>query len=189
MDAKSNDQILLRGLAINDSKAIEMIYKEHFKVVQSFIVNNNGTYDDARDIFQEAVIALYEKVKVGNFQLTSQLQTFLFAICKRLWLKRLNKVGNYSISIEDSNDASLIADDEDADLLRSKDAAFEVMEKSLNSMGDPCRSLLKAFYVERKDMTEIARSFGYTNAENAKNQKYKCLMRLKKLFFTQFDNG
>ena len=31
--------------------------------------------------------------------------------------------------------------------------------------------------------------FGYTNADNAKTQKYKCLMRLKKLFFAQYKNG
>jgi len=31
-------------------------------------------------------------------------------------------------------------------------------------------------------MIEIAADFGYTNSDNAKNQKYKCLMRLKKIF-------
>ena len=56
------------------------------------------------------------------------------------------------------------------------------MEKSLNSLGEPCRSLLKAYYLETKSMVEIAGDFGYTNADNAKNQKYKCLMRLKKIF-------
>ncbi len=56
------------------------------------------------------------------------------------------------------------------------------MEQSLNSLGEPCRSLLKAYYLETKSMVEIAGDFGYTNADNAKNQKYKCLMRLKKIF-------
>jgi len=35
-------------------------------------------------------------------------------------------------------------------------------------------------------MQEICERFGYTNADNAKNQKYKCLMRLRKLFFAQY---
>jgi DNA-directed RNA polymerase specialized sigma24 family protein len=59
---------------------------------------------------------------------------------------------------------------------------FQIMEQSLNSLGEPCRSLLKAYYLEMKSMVEIAGDFGYTNADNAKNQKYKCLMRLKKIF-------
>jgi DNA-directed RNA polymerase specialized sigma24 family protein len=62
------------------------------------------------------------------------------------------------------------------------DLDFLVMEQSLNNLGEPCRSLLKAYYLEMKSMVEIAGDFGYTNADNAKNQKYKCLMRLKKIF-------
>jgi hypothetical protein len=63
------------------------------------------------------------------------------------------------------------------------------MDRALNSLGEPCKSLLKAFYIEKKSMDQIALLFGYTNADNAKNQKYKCLMRLKKLFFSQYNIG
>jgi hypothetical protein len=58
----------------------------------------------------------------------------------------------------------------------------------MNGLGEPCKSLLEAFYIQKRSMQEIATGFGYTNAENAKNQKYKCLMRLKKLFFSQYKN-
>ena len=63
------------------------------------------------------------------------------------------------------------------------------MEKALGSLGEPCKGLLESYYLQKKDMTEIAATFGYTNADNAKNQKYKCLMRLKKLFFAQYNIG
>ena len=63
------------------------------------------------------------------------------------------------------------------------------MNKAINSLGEPCKSLLEAFYLKKKNMQEIATVFGYTNAENAKNQKYKCLMRLKKIFFDDYKNG
>jgi hypothetical protein len=43
--------------------------------------------------------------------------------------------------------------------------------------------------LNKKGMQELASEFGYTNADNAKNQKYKCLMRLKKLFFSQYNIG
>ena len=43
--------------------------------------------------------------------------------------------------------------------------------------------VFKDFYLADKSMDEIAKRFGYTNADNAKTQKYKCLQRLKKLFF------
>jgi DNA-directed RNA polymerase specialized sigma24 family protein len=66
---------------------------------------------------------------------------------------------------------------------------FHAMDKAIASLGEPCKSLLEAYYLEKKSMTDIALSFGYTNAENAKNQKYKCLVRLKKIFFAQYKNG
>ena len=55
-------------------------------------------------------------------------------------------------------------------------------------LGEPCKSLLEAFYIEKRSMPEIAAHFGYTNADNAKTQKYKCLMRLKKIFFAHYKN-
>jgi len=64
-----------------------------------------------------------------------------------------------------------------------------MMEKAIGSLGEPCKSLIEAFYIQKRNMQDIATQFGYTNADNAKNQKYKCLMRLKKLFFAQYKNG
>ena len=69
-----------------------------------------------------------------------------------------------------------------------KNADFQLMEKAMQALGEPCKSLLESYYLSKKSMVEIATDFGYTNADNAKNQKYKCLMRLKKIFFDQYKN-
>ena len=66
---------------------------------------------------------------------------------------------------------------------------FNLMEKALIKIGEPCKSILEAYYIQKKSMPEIAETFGYTNADNAKTQKYKCLVRLKKIFFAQYKNG
>ena len=52
----------------------------------------------------------------------------------------------------------------------------------MQQLGDPCAKLLNNFYKKEMTMQEIAHAFGYTNAENAKSQKYKCLARLKKIY-------
>lgn len=187
MRAETNEQALLKGLANNDSKSVETIYKQNFNMVLNMIVNNNGTYDDAKDIFQEAVITLYEKAKSDSFVLTSQIKTYVYSVCKRLWLKRLQQIGKNTSGIEDFEE--VIAVEEDVELHERQNAELAIMDRALNSLGEPCRSLIKAFYIDKKGMTDIAVEFGYTNADNAKNQKYKCLMRLKKLFFTQYNIG
>jgi len=182
--AESNDNDLLEGLAKNDSKSIEILYKQNFGMIQSFIIQNSGSYDDARDIFQEAIMVLYEKAKDKNFQLTSQIKTYLYSICRRLWLKRLQQ--NQKIVAPSETLHEIIPVEEEIEQKVKLDNDFDMMDVSMKSLGEPCKSLLEAYYIHKKHMTDIAEEFGYTNADNAKNQKYKCLMRLKKLFFAQY---
>lgn len=177
---ETNEQKLLEGLAQNDRKAIESIYKQHFNMVQSLILSNNGNPDDARDIFQEAMIVLFEKARSGTFELNSQLKTYLYSVCRRLWLKRLNQQHRFAPEVENLEETVPVEEDIERHEQRNRD--FQVMEQSLKSLGEPCKSLLEAYYLEKKSMVDIAADFGYTNADNAKNQKYKCLMRLKKIF-------
>lgn len=187
MKAENNEKALLLGLARNDKKAVETIYRENYAVVQSLIINNNGSVDDAKDIFQEAMIVLYEKARSGNFELNCLIKTYLYSVSRRLWLKRLQQSSRYSGDIGHAENVVPIEDDLDEHSRR--EAEFEMMEKAINHLGEPCKSLLSAFYLQKKNMQEIASDFGYTNAENAKTQKYKCLMRLKKIFFTHYKNG
>lgn len=184
----SNEQQLLKGLVNHDAKAIEAIYRNNFKMVQSFVLNNNGSYDDARDIFQEAMIALYEKAKSESFVLTCQIKTYVYSVCRHLWLKRLQQLGKYAAPLDDSMEKT-VAIEPDVEALEKRNSEYAIMDRALNSLGEPCKSLLEAFYIQKKGMNEIAAAFGYTNADNAKNQKYKCLMRLKKLFFAQYNIG
>ncbi|HUR10179.1 MAG TPA: sigma-70 family RNA polymerase sigma factor [Flavitalea sp.] len=178
---------LLEGLAKNDRKAVETIYAQQYKMVQSLILNNNGSYDDARDIFQEAMIVLYENARSGTFELNCRLKTYLYSVSRRLWLKRLQQRQRFQAEINGLEDT--IPVEQDLETHEQKTAAFLIMEKAMLGLGEPCRSLLEAFYLHKKNMTDIANGFGYTNPENAKNQKYKCLMRLKKLFFADYKNS
>lgn len=175
---------LLKGLARNDREAVETIYARHFPMVQSLIINNNGSSEDARDIFQEAMIVLYERAKSPDFQLQCQMKTYLYSVCRRLWLKRLAQAQRYMPPVTGMEDTVHV--EEDVDQHEQKNMEFQMMEKALLGLGEPCKSLMEAFYIQKKNMSEIASSFGYTNPENAKNQKYKCLVRLRKLFFSEY---
>ena len=185
MKAELNEQDLLKGLANNDSKSVETLYKNHFGSIQHFVLQNNGSFDDARDVFQEAMIALYEKAKTDSFVLSCQLKTYLFSICKHLWLKRLQQIGKYSGPLNSQEES--ISVEEEMIAYEKQEASFEIMHRALHSLGEPCKSLLEAYYIHKKGMQELADDFGYTNADNAKNQKYKCLVRLKKIFFEQYN--
>ena len=181
------DKHLLEGLALNDREVIEAIYRDNYPMVQALILNNSGNSDEARDIFQEAMIVVYEKAVSGSFELHCLLKTYIYSVCRRLWLKRLQQLQRYGSLIE--NVEETITVDEDLEVHEKHNADFVIMENAMSKIGEPCKSLLDAYYLQKKNMQEIAVDFGYTNADNAKTQKYKCLVRLKKLFFAQYKNG
>jgi RNA polymerase sigma factor (sigma-70 family) len=182
-----NEKAVLQGLARSDRKAVETIYRENYNMVKAFIISNNGSPDDAKDIFQETMIVLYEKVRSGNFELNCLIKTYVYSVSRKLWLKRLQQMNRFP-SIPESLEQTIPVEEELQDHERVN-REFQAMDKAINGLGEPCKSLLEAYYLQKKNMQEIAMIFGYTNAENAKNQKYKCLMRLKKIFFAQYKNG
>jgi len=179
--------LLLEGLANGNKISVETIYRENYVTIQSFILNNNGSIDEARDIFQEAMVVLYEKSKDETFSLSCQIKTYLYSVCRRLWLKRLHHLNKYALQVENVEEIIPVEDEIEEYEKRNND--FTLMEEAISKIGEPCKSLLDAYYVQKKSMIEIAVSFGYTNADNAKTQKYKCLLRLKKLFFAQYKNA
>ena len=183
---ESSEKQLLQGLARNNKKAAETIYKQNYTMVQSMITNNNGTIDDARDVFQEAMIVLFEHAKSPTFELNCQIKTYVYSVARRLWLKKLQQAKKFGGEVETM--AEVVPVEEELEAHEQRNAEFQVMEKALMNLGEPCKSLLEAYYMQKKSMTDIAGSFGYTNADNAKNQKYKCLLRLKKLFFSKYKN-
>ena len=186
MTTGTNEQDLLSGLAQNNKQATETIYKQHYNMVQTMILNNSGNPDDAKDVFQEAMIVLYEKAKSGSFELNCLLKTYIYSVCRRLWLKRLGQMQKITPEVDNVEETVPVEDELEAHEQRNAD--FQLMDKAMQHLGEPCKSLLEAYYIQKKSMVEIAGNFGYTNADNAKNQKYKCLMRLKKLFFDQYKN-
>lgn len=175
------DSEIILGILNNSEEVLNRLYKTYFPMVLQLVLNNNGNEDDAKDIFQESVIVLYNKVKTGNFELNSKLKTFIYSVCRRLWLKRLNAQSRNVRNIEDFSEFIPIEDD--LEKHEEKDKQFATMEKALQHLGEPCKTIIEDYYLQNRSMQEICEKFGYTNADNAKTQKYKCLQRLKKLFF------
>lgn len=186
MNTNDDERALLIGLSEHDPLAIEKIYRQSYGAIQAFIIKNNGFSDDARDIFQEAMVILFENSKSESFELTCKIKTYLYSVCRRLWLKKIEKERRSPNFLNIETLDEIVPVEDDLEEHEKRDMDLQLMEEALGMIGEPCRSLLQAFYIQKKSMPEIAESFGYTNADNAKTQKYKCLLRLKKLFFSRY---
>ncbi len=177
------DSEVILGILNNSESVLKRLYVAYFPMVLQLIINNNGDGDDAKDIYQEAIIILYNKVKTGDFELSSKLKTYIYSVCRRMWLKRLSQINRYGGDIRDFQEYLTV--DDETEKQNDRDIQFNKMGDALKLLGEPCKTIIEDFYINNRSMQEICDSFGYTNADNAKTQKYKCLQRLKKLFFQQ----
>lgn len=150
-------------------------------MVLQFILNNNGDEDDAKDVYQEAIIVFYNKVRAGGFELNAKLKTYLYAISRRIWLKKLAQMQKKTNNITDFE--NVLAVEEAMEDHEHHDLQFDKMKTALEALGEPCKTIIEDFYMNSLSMQDIVEKFGYTNTDNAKTQKYKCLQRLKKIFF------
>ncbi len=180
--AAYTDLEFIEGLRNNQDVVLRALYKKYYNLVLKYVVNNSGNSEAAADIYQETIIVLYENVQKPGFELNCQLQTFIFSIAKRLWLKQLRNNGHTLRLKEDEEEEVVDVSEEMSDHLK-KESDIEKMNACMEELGEPCKTLLKDFYVYKLSMEEISEKFGYTNADNAKTQKYKCLQRLKRNFF------
>jgi RNA polymerase sigma factor (sigma-70 family) len=174
------EEALIVELRNKNEAALRQLYQENYLMILKLVVNNNGTEQEAKDVYQEAIIHFYERVSQKEFELTCKIKTYIYAVCRKLWLQRLAQRSKY-VRIEEGErvaDADVAVND-----IETKEKDFLVMSLSLDRLGEPCRSILEDYYLRSLSMDEITEKFGYTNSDNTKNQKYKCLQRLKKFFF------
>lgn len=180
------EQELLAAFASGDRAATAKIYSQHYNIINGWLLKNGGASNDAADIFQEAMVILFEKAQLEDFRLTCKIGTYLFAISKHLWYKKVQKQQKQPGYLPDNAGADEDIDwayEDDINVQQEREAHYQQLNNALDQLGEPCRSLLKAFYHQDKSMQMIAAEFGYTNPDNAKTQKYKCLTRLRKLFY------
>lgn len=178
------EQDILIKLSAKDRVTTERIYRQHCRIMTAWIVKRGGNEDDAIDICQEAMIILYEKSLDRSFSLSCKVGTYLFAVSKNLWYKKLQHkpatlndwTEGLEEQIEDSYEADIKAHEE-------REMHYKQLDNALDMLGEPCSKILKAYYYGNRSMQQIADDFNYTNADNAKTQKYKCLTRLKKIFY------
>jgi RNA polymerase sigma factor (sigma-70 family) len=176
------EEKILEAVRRKESKALQQLYKNNYQSVLHLVLNNSGNEDEARDIYQEAIIVLYENLQNPSFRLTCKIQTYIYSVSRKLWLKQLTAKGRNALKVEDV-ESFLPVEEPDTD---DREEKFISMKIAMDGLGEPCKTLIEDFYLHRLSMQDISEKFGYTNSDNAKNQKYKCLARLKKLFFEKY---
>jgi len=168
------DHKLLEGLLKAESNAVIKVYDLALPSVIAWVQENNGSEADARDIFQEALIALFLKLENGDFILTCTLKSFLRIVCRNLWLTRLRDSKNHQSSALDGIEAGA----EENDVLKQIEQTDRnrIFLKHFNNLSESCRKLLSMFF-NKIPFTEIARKLN-TSEGYVKKHKFRCKERL-----------
>ena len=176
----SDDQIITQIKSGGQSE-LGLIYEEYRTEFIHWITREyHCSHEDSKDIYQLTILIFYENVRSGKLEhLVSSIKTYLFGIGKNVARENMRKAKrNIPINQEKWLKEYLIDEpDEKVD-----ENHFSLAKKALSNLGQPCQQLVELFYYERKSMEEISVRLNYKNADTAKNQKCKCMARLRLLF-------
>jgi DNA-directed RNA polymerase specialized sigma24 family protein len=144
------------------------LYKSAFPSVARYISKMGGSLDEAKDIFQDALVIYYEKAAASTLSIKSNDKVYLIGIAKHLWLKKFRD--NTLYTPINGLDISEQQEDQPSE---SKLMHF------LATSGKKCMDLLRAFYYDQLPLTEAASLFGFSGVRSATVQKYKCLEKVR----------
>jgi RNA polymerase sigma factor (sigma-70 family) len=173
-----SDNALLDQLRSEDNASFEVLCKFYFPAIATHIINNHGSKEDAEDVFQESIIVLLQKVRGTDFVLTSSLKTYLFAIAKNLWLKRLrdDKIKPIGCIEKYQTETEIFTFE-----LHREPTKEERIASWLTKITENCQRILKAIFFHKEPIGSLMRKMGWKNKHTAANQQYKCIQQIKKV--------
>jgi len=175
MKKENIEDKIVAGILAGDEKVLRQFYEKHFPSVSNFIRMRGGSYEESQDIYQDAFIFVYKKLREESLTLTSSLGTYLIGVCKGMWSNRIRKISK-SVSIEGPGKLSEPFDDQKVLNDIEEQDKINLFQKSFLKLGEKCQQVLKLFF-EKKSMKEIASITGSTEGY-VKKKKFECKKQL-----------
>jgi RNA polymerase sigma factor (sigma-70 family) len=171
-----NEKEIFERIQKGDEKALEFLYKKYYRMMTKLVITNSGTEEEARDIYQDALIVFWQKATSGNLVLTSKMSTYVYSICQNLWRKELDRKKRLS---NEERDTAVMPDMDSAE-------KEKIIARCMDQLGDTCKKVLMYYYFEEMSMQDIAEKLGFANTDTAKTKKYKCKKKLDELVKAQY---
>lgn len=179
----SNDSFI-KAVKNNNTQVLKHLYINNYPKIEILILRNNGSIEQAKDIYQDAFLAVWQNIKQNRFipNTESSVNGYLYTIAKNKWMDVLrsqgykktivvSQLGHFEIKEEENNDIN-------DDIL--KDKRLEDVMLAFKNLGEACKSVLRKFYFEKKSMDTIAKELELDSA-SARNKKYRCMQKLREI--------
>ena len=156
----------------NRETAFRQIYRVAFPKVAKLIAHRGGSFEEAKDIFHEALIILYEKCQAETLQIKGSVVAYVVGMCRNQWLSKLRNQ-NKEVLTDDFSSCELKY--EEHPLTDQTATVLGLLERA----GKKCLDMLQAVYYFKYSMQEVAEEFGFRSVRSATVQKYKCLEKIR----------
>jgi RNA polymerase sigma factor (sigma-70 family) len=180
----STTQSFVEAIKNNNTQVLKNLYISNYPKIEVLILKNSGSKDQAKDIYQDAFLAVWQNIKQNKFipESESSVNGYLYIVAKNKWMDVLrsqsykktivaSKLNHFEIKAEENNGI-------DDDIL--KDKRLEDVMLAFKNLGEACKSLLRKFYFEKKSMNLIAEELAIDSA-STRNKKYRCMQKLKEI--------
>lgn len=174
-------EIILEQLRLGKNEAFEYLYLNHYHKVAVYVKSNAGTEQDARDVFQEALLALFKKLQDANFHLTTDIGSYIQGIVHNMWLYRLRSRRAHPEVLLDEPGKLPEVEDDGFDLFLNEQTQAEkhvVVKQLLETLKPDCQKLIEYMYYFQFSTTQIAELLGYTESF-VKVKKHRCMEALR----------
>ena len=172
-----DEESIIQGIRNHDSGILQYVYDTQFPIIEGFIVHNQGSRQQAKDVFQEAMEIVYKKIKSGNLELTCKFGTYVYAICKNIWIQERKK---YLLHAEKLRQQPMMVHDPgplDDPLLQKQ--VTDLFNKHFARLSKDCQKILNMFF-NYYSVEEIRAAMNYKDQHHAADRKYRCKKSLIK---------
>ncbi len=167
---KNEDKKIIEGLRTGKKKTLSLIYEKFYPYVKNQILKNSGSEDDAKDVFQDAMMAIFQNVSNKDFELTCQFKTYLHAVSFNIWRKRLRD--RKVVPLEFTDETYLLAQEEMEDAVLKMER-YKFYLRKFQELSEKCQKILK-MYLNGVDMKRITEHLGFASVGYAKKRKFNC---------------
>lgn len=168
---------LLTGIRTHDSQVLEHIYLTYFPIIEGFVIHHKGTREQAKDVFQEAMIIVYNRVRAGDLELSCKFGTYLYAVCKKIWIQERkkyllhqDKLKHHPLTVHDPGP-------EEDPLLQQH--LIQIFKTHFRELSADCQKIL-TMYFNDFSLEEIQKAMNYSNLHHTADRKYRCKKSLIK---------
>lgn len=167
---KYSNEVIIQGILDHNREVLQHIYLENYRKIKQLVTTNNGSADEADDIFQESIMVIYNKVQKHELKLSASFGTYFYAVANILWRNELKRKKTHT---NDEREVISLLDESDIVGEYEKNERHKLVWHYFEKLTDDCKKVITLF-IDGHSITEVTEMMGYSSEQHTKNRRLRC---------------